>query len=413
MHQLHHHVVTPPLIHKMALRNRQMNSSASLNGQRQHITVREENDGAFGGLVNNKSKASRQPLKAIDVNLVANRGLAQPDLKKQKTSSSTFSIFVDAGSSSNPRQSTSLTSSISSDDDSYRLEQSGLRRNDSMDDESTESLTTDSLVLTSVDEAHEHDEEIYSTEVFQYMLSKESSCMPKSSYMLKQRDINHAMRTILIDWMVEVSEEMKLTTETLCIAVNITDRFLSKMMVLRSKLQLVGASALFLAAKYEEIYPPGVKDLIYLTDDCYTVDQLLRMERLLLHVLEYRVSPPTPSYFLLCMGQWMQCDKVALALAQYILELAMTQETYICHLPSVLAAASIAVAHHILGYTPWTEEATRVTGYQATDLTKCTRDLCDVMRSSVNADQRAVREKYSKGDFYEVAYLNPPSRYPF
>ena len=45
------------------------------------------------------------------------------------------------------------------------------------------------------------------------------------SYMAKQRDINHAMRTILIDWMVEVSEEMKLTTETLCIAVNITDRW--------------------------------------------------------------------------------------------------------------------------------------------------------------------------------------------
>ena len=56
-------------------------------------------------------------------------------------------------------------------------------------------------------------------------------------------------------------------------------RFLSKMSVLRGKLQLVGATALFLAAKYEEIYPPGVKDFIYLTDDCYTVDQVCMNER--------------------------------------------------------------------------------------------------------------------------------------
>jgi len=390
-----------------------MNSSASFNGQRQHIgAARKENDNAFGGLSNNQSKTSRQPLKAIDANLVANRGPAQPELKKQKTSSSTFSIFVDAGETADQQQqSTSLTSSTSSDDNSYHFELSGLHRNNYTEAESVASLTSDSLELTSVDETV--DEEIYPQEVFQYMLAKEGSCMPKPSYMAKQRDINHAMRTILIDWMVEVSEEMKLTTETLCIAVNITDRFLSKMMVLRSKLQLVGASALFLAAKYEEIYPPGVKDLIYLTDDCYTVDQLLRMERLILHVLEYRVSPPTPSYFLLCLNEWMKCDKVTLALAQYLVELSMTQEVYISHLPSVLSAASIAVARHILGYAPWTEEATRLTGYQVADLTKCARDLCDVMRSSVNSDQRAVREKYSKGDFYEVAYLNPPSRYPF
>ena len=46
------------------------------------------------------------------------------------------------------------------------------------------------------------------------------------------------------------------------------------MSVLRSKLQLVGSAALFLAAKYEEIYPPTIKQFIYLTDDSYTDDQV-------------------------------------------------------------------------------------------------------------------------------------------
>lgn len=66
--------------------------------------------------------------------------------------------------------------------------------------------------------------------------------------MRKQLDITHSMRSILIDWMVEVAEEYKLERETLCLAVTYVDRFLSLMAVARGKLQLVGAAAMFIAA---------------------------------------------------------------------------------------------------------------------------------------------------------------------
>ena len=42
------------------------------------------------------------------------------------------------------------------------------------------------------------------------------------------------------------------------------------MSVMRSKLQLVGAASMYLAAKFEEIYPPEVADFVYITDDTYT-----------------------------------------------------------------------------------------------------------------------------------------------
>lgn len=70
---------------------------------------------------------------------------------------------------------------------------------------------------------------------------------PKPSYMKKQQDITNSMRSILVDWLVEVSEEYKLHRETLFLAVNYIDRFLSQMSVQRSKLQLVGAASMFLA----------------------------------------------------------------------------------------------------------------------------------------------------------------------
>ena len=93
------------------------------------------------------------------------------------------------------------------------------------------------------------------------------------------------MRQILVDWLVEVSEEYKLQTETLHLAVNYIDRFLSLMSVQRSKLQLVGTAAMFIASKYEEIYPPDVSEFVYITDDTYTKRQVLRMEHLVIKVL--------------------------------------------------------------------------------------------------------------------------------
>lgn len=71
---------------------------------------------------------------------------------------------------------------------------------------------------------------------------------PKPGYMRKQPDITNCMRIILVDWLVEVGEEYKLCSETLYLAVNYLDRFLSCMSVLRGKLQLVGTAAVLLAA---------------------------------------------------------------------------------------------------------------------------------------------------------------------
>jgi G2/mitotic-specific cyclin-B, other len=77
------------------------------------------------------------------------------------------------------------------------------------------------------------------------------------------------MRSILVDWLIEVHLKFKLLPETLFITVSIIDRFLEKVRVQKSRLQLVGVTALFIASKYEEIYPPELKDFVYITDGAY------------------------------------------------------------------------------------------------------------------------------------------------
>jgi cyclin A len=85
---------------------------------------------------------------------------------------------------------------------------------------------------------------------FYYFITQQTqkNLRPRAEYMRKQPDINDSMRAILVDWLVEVSEEYRLQSETLCLAVNYIDRFLSFMSVVRAKLQLVGTAAMFIAS---------------------------------------------------------------------------------------------------------------------------------------------------------------------
>ena len=71
------------------------------------------------------------------------------------------------------------------------------------------------------------------------------------AYMTLQKDINASMRTILVDWLIEVQENFELFHETLYLAVKLTDRYLSQKDVKREYLQLVGATSMLIAAKFE------------------------------------------------------------------------------------------------------------------------------------------------------------------
>ncbi|CAM9906972.1 unnamed protein product, partial [Ectocarpus sp. 8 AP-2014] len=101
-------------------------------------------------------------------------------------------------------------------------------------------------------------------------------------YMHTQVDINCKMRAILIDWIVEVHLKFKLADPTLYLTCHIIDRFCMQENVHRSKLQLVGVTALLIACKYEEIFPTEVRDCVYITDHAYTREEVLEMEQTIL-----------------------------------------------------------------------------------------------------------------------------------
>jgi len=250
----------------------------------------------------------------------------------------------------------------------------------------------------------------YNDYIYEYLLELEKKIRPNPNYMNKQPDINWGMRKILVDWLVEVAEEYKLQTETLHLAVSFSDRFLSRMSVLRGKLQLVGTSCMFLAAKYEEIYPPDIGEFVYITDDTYTKKQVLRMERLILKELKFDLSAPTAYYFLRRYCALLGLNKKLQYLATYLAELALLEgEDFLRFMPSIIACSCLYVAHITFNIEePWSAELRDLTGYTLEDLNACVSNVMKVFVAAPEHQQQAIREKYKSPKFNSVSLLMPP-----
>lgn len=165
---------------------------------------------------------------------------------------------------------------------------------------------------------------------------------------------------------------------------------------------------MYLASKFEEIVPPEISEFVYITDDTYTKSQIVRMERMILKVLDFNLAAPTAHNFLLRylkaseadalnsgkVGQEVSgssqeggsdgtqlvqtiqhlsmvgefsfniCFFFTLSLSlfiyffyfapQYLCELALQDaDPYLKYYPSVIAASAVCLARHTLGQNAW------------------------------------------------------------
>jgi len=233
--------------------------------------------------------------------------------------------------------------------------------------------------------------------------------MPRPDYLEhKQKDMNPKMRAILVEWLVEVSEEYKLCADTLYQAVNYLDRFLSMYVAKRNQLQLVGVTCLWVASKYEEIYPPTLTDYCYITDNTYVKEQLISMEETLLNTLNYQLTVPTSKTFLRRLLQVCNPDEYLHFLSNYLTELSLLDYNMLKFVPSVIAAAGVFLANLMLGRPSWDANLRHFSAYVPTDIKKCVMALAAV-HQAIGSSQSlvAIREKYSHERFLQVGLIPP------
>lgn len=202
----------------------------------------------------------------------------------------------------------------------------------------------------------------YVVEIFEYMKKLEISTMPSPTYMEHQNDLKWDMRGVLVDWLIEVHTKFRLYAETLFIAVNIIDRFLTLRVVSVQKLQLVGITALILASKYEEVQVPSIQNFIYMADGGYTDDEILKAERYVLQTLDFNLAYPTPMNFLRRISKADNYDIQTRTVAKYLMEISLLDHHFLQFPPSLIAAAALYASRDMLERGAWDANLTHYSG---------------------------------------------------
>jgi hypothetical protein len=187
--------------------------------------------------------------------------------------------------------------------------------------------------------------------VAEYVL--EIATQPNADYMDHQEDLEWKMRGILVDWLIEVHTRFHLLPETLFLAINIIDRFLSNKVVQLDRLQLVGVTAMFIASKYEEVLSPHVANFRHVADDGFTEAEILSAERYILGALNYDLSYPNPMNFLRRISKADNYDIQTRTLGKYLMEISLLDHRFMEYLPSHVGAGAMYLARKILDKGEW------------------------------------------------------------
>ena len=223
-----------------------------------------------------------------------------------------------------------------------------------------------------------------------------------------QPDLNESMRTILLDWLFNVHRKFQLCDRTLYMATYMLDAYLSLVPVRRSQIQLIGVCALWVSAKYNEIYAPEAEDFVYISDHSFEIEDLYSTEVTILVRLQFRFADiVTPLHFLerylqisahpLFMKYKARGTAKATKDGQRYISLVTHLSQYFCHLalfdckavstrkPSFIAAAALCfTVLSISLYSRWPEFLEIATGYSYKELRPTLVRLNDLRQIAIN-----------------------------
>jgi hypothetical protein len=155
-----------------------------------------------------------------------------------------------------------------------------------------------------------------------------------------QTEISWSHRAKLIEWVIATHGQSDRLPQTLFLAVNIIDRFLSVAYISLTKLVLLGATALFIASKHEESHYLTVGAIVNIVNREYTKQNIIDAERTILTKLKFEIGWPGPLPFLRRICKNPKTYNLALRL----LESCLIDKQFLNYLPSNLALGAYCLA---------------------------------------------------------------------
>ena len=194
----------------------------------------------------------------------------------------------------------------------------------------------------------------YANDIFDYYFIKEKEVHPSPNHLVSHPELTAEMRSMLIDWLVDVHTRLAKTGDVLFLNVYLVDRFLTLLsqqrparMIKRVHFQLLGIACLFIASKVEEVNAICVADLCFLCDNKFSREEIIKLESIVLSTLGFNLTVPTSLQFLRRFSRAGGLEPEVHMLTRYLLDSSLAEYAMLQYLPSMVAASALYLAKRL------------------------------------------------------------------
>ena len=251
------------------------------------------------------------------------------------------------------------------------------------------------------------------------LIEEEKGVKPLPCYnkILEQKEINKQMRSILVDWIIDVHYKFGFSDETLFMTVLIIDRYLSVKQISKIRFQLLGITAMLIACKHEEINLPKIDDFIYITDNAYTKDEVYIMENDILNIFNFELLYPSPIKFYECLSLKFNFDKKKFLMGKYLMESFLVDLGWVKYRPSVISCSCVYIvmkfykmdnyqeAYNKKYYNLDENDSNNPKYNNEYDIKECSKDICFYVDNVNKTNYLSCKNKYSNEKNEKIALI--------
>ena len=193
----------------------------------------------------------------------------------------------------------------------------------------------------------------YTTDIIKYIIENESLNILNYDKinlfeLQDNNDINEVKRKNIIELLIYYNYKWKLNPDSIYLAINIMDRYTSKIKINKNEYELIGLASFMIASKYEDIYSPNANALTYVYSFKYQPEDILDKEKEILYTLDFSVLYHSSFKFLNLFFHFSKINNEnVFYLSEFILELSLTNIKLLKYSQRKRAFASFLLAKKI------------------------------------------------------------------
>ena len=214
-------------------------------------------------------------------------------------------------------------------------------------------------------------------------------------------------RAVVIEWLSYTVCYFSQSNETLFMSINIMDRYISKKRISLNNFQLVAISAYLIASKYEDTNYPLINDLIYISKNIYTQNDIISMEKDILTTLNFDIfSVSSYQFFSFFYLFTNSNNKILFYLGNLILELCLLNIEIMSYKQSLIAIGAFLVAKKSLEINGELMDNKLFYDYNENDIKEIQKKIVLFLNKIVYSKKKClILEKFEKKKYLSVSYI--------